>query len=67
MPVYAREQVQFVWLVEPLQRTLEVFQLQAGRWAAVGSYEGRAGVRAGRAFDAIELELGSLGADIRRH
>lgn len=65
MPVYAREQVQFLWLVEPLQRTLEVFQLQAETWVAVGSYEGDARVRAAP-FDAIELELGSLWADIRR-
>jgi Uma2 family endonuclease len=65
MPVYAREGVQFAWLLEPIQRTLEVFQLERQQWRMVGSWEGDAKVRA-VPFDAIELSLGSLWADIRR-
>jgi Uma2 family endonuclease len=65
MPAYAREGVRFAWLVEPIQRTLEVFELTGDRWAAAGTYEGSAKVRA-VPFDAIELELGVLWADIRR-
>lgn len=65
MPVYAREGVEFAWLLEPIQRTLEAFQLQSGHWRTIGTWEGDAKVRA-VPFDAIELSLGSLWADIRR-
>ena len=65
LPVYAREGVAFAWLLEPIQRTLEVFQLQGGNWRTVGTWEGDAKVRA-VPFDAIELSRGSLWADIRR-
>ncbi len=65
MPVYAREGVQFAWLLEPIQRTLEVFELQGKQWRTVATWEGDVKVRA-VPFDAIELELSSLWADIRR-
>jgi hypothetical protein len=65
MPAYAREKVRFAWLLEPIQRTLEVFELANDRWAAAGTYEGDVKVRA-VPFDAIELDLGVLWADIRR-
>jgi Uma2 family endonuclease len=65
LPAYAREGVGFAWLVEPIQRTLEVFQLRSGAWQVVATFEGDAKVRA-VPFDAIELELAVLWADIRR-
>lgn len=65
MPVYAREGVPFASLLEPFQRTLEVFQLQGKEWRTVGMREGDAKVRA-VPFDAIELDLSQLWADIRR-
>jgi Uma2 family endonuclease len=65
LPTYAREGVQFAWLLEPIQRTLEVFQLQGAHWKTVGTWEGNARVRA-VPFDAIELDLSGLWADIRR-
>jgi Uma2 family endonuclease len=65
MPVYAREGVSWAWLLEPMQRTLEVFQAQGGQWKTVGTWEGDAKVRA-VPFDAVELDLSSLWADIRR-
>ena len=66
MPVYAREGVQFAWLLEPVQRTLEVFQLQSGQWRTVATWEGNVKLHA-VPFDAIELDLNHLWADIRRH
>jgi Uma2 family endonuclease len=58
--VYARERVEYVWLIDPLRQTLEVFALdQRGRWTNRGSFEGRANVRAAP-FDAVEVELGAL-------
>jgi len=46
MPTYAREGVQFAWLLEPIQRTLEEFHLQGGQWKSVGTWEGDVKVRA---------------------
>ncbi|HKQ67766.1 MAG TPA: Uma2 family endonuclease [Polyangiaceae bacterium] len=63
LPIYAREAVSYVWLVDPLQRTLEVLRLDAKRWVIVNVYEGSSRVRA-EPFDAIELDLGVLWADV---
>ena len=57
--IYAREGVDFVWLVDPVGRTLEVFQLRDKQWVEQGSWSGDDRVRA-PPFEAIELELGAL-------
>lgn len=57
--IYAREQVGWAWLVDPLLRTLEVFRLESGRWSLLGTWGDDARVRA-EPFDAIELELAVL-------
>jgi Uma2 family endonuclease len=57
--IYARESVSYAWLVDPLQRSLEVLSLGLGRWKPLASHEGVARVRV-PPFDAIELELGAL-------
>lgn len=70
MQVYARERVSHLWFIDPIARTLEVFQLvvpkkktKRGRkgatWNLLGVWRDDARVRA-EPFDAIELELGSL-------
>jgi Uma2 family endonuclease len=64
LPVYAREGVDHAWLLEPLQRTLEVFKRQGEQWITVGTWEGDAKVRA-EPFEAIELDLADLWADLR--
>jgi len=56
MRIYAREVVGYVWLVEPLQRTLEIYRLESGRWVVAGSYAGAQRVRA-QPFEAIEIDL----------
>jgi Uma2 family endonuclease len=61
MPVYAREKVGHLWLLDPRPTTLEAFRLEAGRWAVVGTWEGDARVRV-EPFEAVELELGALWA-----
>jgi Uma2 family endonuclease len=63
--IYAREGVGHVWLLDPLRRTLEVLARESVAWSSLGTHEGRARVRA-VPFDAIELDLSSLWADIRR-
>ncbi|HET7294037.1 MAG TPA: Uma2 family endonuclease [Vicinamibacteria bacterium] len=59
MPVYAREGVRHLWLVNPLARTLEVYRLAEGRWLLLATHEGAGPVRA-EPFDAVEIELAPL-------
>jgi Uma2 family endonuclease len=56
MPVYAREGVERLWLVDPLSRTLEVYRLESGHWVVVETHGDAAHVRA-VPFDALELDL----------
>jgi Uma2 family endonuclease len=59
LPLYHREGVGHVWLVDPLARTLEVLRREAHHWGLVATYTGDALVRA-EPFDAVELGLGAL-------
>jgi Uma2 family endonuclease len=63
LPIYAREQVEQVWLVDPILRTLEVLRRDGPVWTIVGVHGGDAKVRA-EPFDAIELDLAVLWADV---
>ena len=56
LPIYAREAVANVWLVDPLARTLEVLRWIEGRWLLVATHGGDETVRA-EPFDAAELAL----------
>lgn len=56
MPIYAREQVGHIWLVDPLQRTLEVYRLEERHWIVAGTHGDNEIVRA-EPFDAIELDM----------
>jgi Uma2 family endonuclease len=64
LPIYARERVAHAWLVDPLDRMLEVLRLENGRWSILSVHRDDELVRA-EPFDAIELELGVLWADVR--
>ncbi len=55
LAIYARENVRFVWLVNPDAEILEVMRLEAGRWLLLATYAADARVRA-EPFDAIEIE-----------
>ncbi len=57
--IYRRESVGYLWLLNPVERTLEVYRLENGRWVELETYEGGDPVRA-EPFDAIELSLASL-------
>ena len=61
MPIYARELVPHVWLVDPLAQTLEIFHLDGDTYRVVKTVSGDAKIRA-EPFGAIELELGVLWA-----
>jgi Uma2 family endonuclease len=51
------------WLVDPVERTLEVYRLIDGRWSLLGTFSDDERVRA-EPFDAIELDLALLWADV---
>ena len=58
-PVYAREKIAHLWLVDPLARTLEAFELRNGEWTLI------AGARDDdlasiRPFDAVSFSLADL-------
>lgn len=61
MPIYARESVGHVWLVDPVAKTLEAFQLEAGRWVMLGAWRDDARLRVAP-FAELELELEALWA-----
>ena len=61
LPVYAREAVPNVWLIDPVAEVLEVYRLEQSRYALVLTAGGDDAVRA-EPFDAIELVLSSLWA-----
>lgn len=59
MPIYAREQVGHVWLIDPHPQTLEVFRREGERWMLVSTHGGDEKVRA-EPFEAVELPLSVL-------
>jgi Uma2 family endonuclease len=59
VPLYARERVTHVWLIDPDVRTLEVLRLDGESYRIANTWRGDVRVRA-EPFDAIELELGAL-------
>lgn len=64
LPIYAREGVAHAWIVDPLLHTLEVLRLHEGHWLITAVFKDDAKVRA-EPFDAIELDLSILWADVR--
>ena len=60
--VYAREGVSHLWLVDPIVRQLEAFELREGRWVLLTTISDSAEV-AVAPFAAVPFSLGSLWAD----
>lgn len=56
MPIYAREGVRHLWLVDPRVRTLEVYRLEAGKWVVVNTYAGDDPVLA-EPFETLALDV----------
>lgn len=61
MPIYGREGVGHLWLVDPVARTLEAFALEQSRWVVLGTWREAARVRVAP-FAELELELAALWA-----
>ena len=60
-PIYAREGVSYLWLVDPIDRTLEAFELHDGQWLLIASAKDDEPVSI-RPFDAVTFSLGDLWA-----
>ena len=58
-PIYAREGVGYLWLVDPTDRTLDAFELHEGKWLLIASAKDDEPVSI-RPFDAITFSLGDL-------
>jgi Uma2 family endonuclease len=59
MPIYAQFGVSFIWLVDPVARTLEVFRLESGHWLLTMTAGEDQKVRA-EPFQEIEIDLSNL-------
>lgn len=63
LPVYAREGVSHVWLIDPVPRTLELYRLDGAGYTRLATFAGSAVVRA-EPFEAIELELSFVWGEV---
>jgi len=61
MPIYARGGVPFLWMLDPQNRSLEVFRLESGRWVLLGTHADEDRVLA-EPFHEVALDLGVLWA-----
>lgn len=59
MPLYAREHVTHLWLVDPIAKTLEVYRIEGSSYFRASAWRDEAHDRA-EPFEAIALELGLL-------
>ena len=58
-PIYAHERIPHLWLVDPVERILEAFELYEGRWVLIASVEDDEPVNIAP-FEAITFSLGEL-------
>jgi Uma2 family endonuclease len=59
MPLYATHGVRYAWLIDPLERSLEGFRSEAGRWRQIVLARGEERVRV-EPFEALEIDLARL-------
>ena len=58
-PIYAREAVEHMWVVDPADRTLEAFELREGQWVLIATAKDDDPVQI-RPFEAVTFSLGDL-------
>jgi Uma2 family endonuclease len=63
LPIYARAGVRHAWLMDAVQRTLELLRAPDGAWLIAAVHRGDARVRV-EPFEAIEIDLAVLWAAI---
>lgn len=62
VPKYAEVSVKYLWLVDPITRTLEAFRLEQGQWLLLKTFSDDDKFKV-EPFEAVEFELGSLWGD----
>lgn len=65
MPIYARHAVPYLWLIDPVAKTLDAFRLKGGEWVVAGLFAEAAMVRV-EPFTEIEISLSDLWQESRR-
>ncbi|MBX3203474.1 MAG: Uma2 family endonuclease [Labilithrix sp.] len=63
VPVYGRERVRHLWLVDPRARTVEILRLDGERYVLLGTWGEDQRARL-EPFEAIELDLSVFWADV---
>ena len=56
---FARQGVPFIWLLDPLTKTLETFRLESGKWLLLEVYSENDKVKA-EPFQEVEIDLANL-------
>ena len=59
LPIYAKAGVEFLWMVDPSRRSLQVLRRQEQRWRLIASHAGKATISE-PPFAAATVELGPL-------
>jgi Uma2 family endonuclease len=59
MDIYAKHEVPWLWIIDPIARLFEVFTLESDPWARVHTYSGDDVVRA-EPFPEAEIDLASI-------
>lgn len=59
MPLYAHYGVKFMWLIDPIKKTLEAYELINGQWCDIGQLADKDMVSI-KPFDAISFRLAEL-------
>ena len=59
MPIYAHHEVSWAWLVDPVERFLEVMELHDDKWVVIATFGGSDKMRA-QPFEEIEIDLESI-------
>ena len=59
LPIYAREDVSFAWIIDANLQAFEALRLENGRWSRIAQYLGNEVIRV-EPFDAIEIDLANV-------
>ncbi|MBF0226913.1 MAG: Uma2 family endonuclease [Desulfobacterales bacterium] len=62
MPIYAQFGVSYFWIIDPIEKVLEIFKLSGNQWIVVGTYAEDDKVKP-EPFQEIEIDLKNLWLD----
>ncbi len=65
MPIYAQYEVPYLWLIDPMDQTLEIYRLKESEWVVAGLHKEADKVRA-VPFSDVEINLADLWQECRR-